>query len=203
MKSMDKVLQIVGNENRRKILTLLSKEPHYISQIAKKLDVTQPAILKHLSILERAGLIESFWRKSSLGAARKYYKICDSVGIEIAINPKDFRVARRPQKMSCPRYLEMEKVMKQLTEEINRAEDAALKVAKAQKLSEMADVLLSCEDYDGGNWSCENCRRIASLRKEASQIILHVSRGDIELGLRRLTRTINQLVSGLLPSSKH
>jgi len=70
-------------------------------------------------------------------------------------------------------------------------------------LSEMADVLLSCEDYDGGNWSCENCRRIASLRKEASQIILHVSRGDIELGLRRLTRTINQLVSGLLPSSKH
>jgi len=203
MKSMDKVLQIVGNENRRKILTLLSKEPHYISQIAKKLDVTQPAILKHLSILERAGLIESFWRKSPLGAARKYYKICDSVGIEIAINPKDFRVARRPQKMSCPRYLEMEKVMKQLTEEINRAEDATLKVAKAQKLSEMADVLLSCEDYDGGNWSCENCRRIASLRKEASQIILHVSRGDIELGLRRLTRTINQLVSGLLPSSKH
>ena len=203
MNSMEKVLQIIGNENRRKILTLLSEEPHYISQIAKKLDVTQPAILKHLSVLEGAGLIEGFWRKSPLGAARKYYKICDSVGIEIAINPKDFRVARRPQKMSCPRYLEMEKVMKQLTEEINRAEDATLKVAKAQKLSEMADVLLSCEDYDGGNWSCENCRRIASLRKEASQIILHVSRGDIELGLRRLTRTINQLVSGLLPSSKH
>jgi len=203
MKSMEKVLQIVGNETRRRILTLLSKEPHYISQIARKLDVTQPAILKHLSLLQRAGLIESFWRKSPLGAARKYYKICDSIGIEIAIHPKDFRVAKHPQRMSCHKYLEMERVIKQLTEGINRVEDVALKAAKARELMEMADALLSCEDYEKGNWNCENCRRVASLRKEASQIILHVSRGDIESGLRRLTETINQLVSGLLPSSAH
>jgi len=199
MKSMDEVLQIVGNETRRRVLTLLSEEPHYISQIAKKLDVTQPAILKHLSLLEKAGLIESFWRKNPLGAARKYYKICDSVGIEIAINPKDFRVSRHPQRMSCPKYLKMEQAIKRLTEEINRAEDVALKAAKAQKLSELAAVLLLCKDYDKGNWSCENCRRVASLRKDVSQIILHVSRGEVESGLRRLTETINQLMSGLLP----
>jgi len=199
MNSMEKVLQIIGNENRRKILTLLSEEPHYISQIAKKLDVTQPAILKHLSVLEGAGLIEGFWRKSPLGAARKYYRICDSVDIEIAINPEDFRVARRPQRMSCPRYLEIERVMTQLTEEINKAEDVAVKATNAQKLMEMADVLLSCQDYDEKDWNCRNCRRMASLRKEASQIILHVSRGEVELGLRRLTEAINQLVAGLLP----
>jgi len=201
MKSMDEVLQIVGNETRRRILTLLSEEPHYISQIARKLDVTQPAILKHLSLLRKAGLIESFWRKNPLGAARKYYKICDSVGIEIAINPKDFRVSRRPQTMSCSKYLEMERTIKRLTDEINRAEGVATKAAKARELMEMADSLLSCVDYKKGDWSCENCRRVASLRKEASQIILHVSRGDIESGLRRLTETINQLVSGLLRSS--
>jgi len=199
MKSMGEVLQIVGNETRRKILTVLSEEPHYISQIAKKLDVTQPAILKHLSILEKAGLIESFWKKSPLGAARKYYRICDSVDIEIAINPEDFRVARRPQRMSCPRYLEIERVMTQLTEEINKAEDVAVKATNAQKLMEMADVLLSCQDYDEKDWNCRNCRRMAFLRKEASQIILHVSRGEVELGLRRLTEAINQLVAGLLP----
>lgn len=196
---MDKLLQIVGNENRRKILTLLSEEPHYISQVAKKLDVTQPAILKHLSLLQKAGLIESFWRKNPLGAARKYYKICDSVGIEIAINPKGFRVSRRPQRMSCSKYLETEQVIKRLTEEINRAGDVATKAAKARELMEVADSLLSCVDYERGNWNCENCHRVALLRKEASQIILHVSRGDIESGLRRLTETINQLVSGLLP----
>lgn len=198
MRSMAKVLQIVGNENRRKILTLLSEEPHYISQIAKKLDVTQPAILKHLSLLQKAGLIESFWRKNPLGAARKYYKICDSVGIEIAINPNGFRVARRPQRISCSKYMETERAIKLLTEEINRAEDVAVKAVKARKLMEAADSLLSCTDYEKGYWNCENCRRVASLRKEAAKIILHVSNGDIEAGLRKLTETINQLLSGLL-----
>jgi predicted transcriptional regulator len=199
MRSMGKVLEIVGNETRRRILELLSEEPQYISQIAKKLDITQPAILKHLAVLEKTGLIESFWRKNPLGAARKYYRICDSVGIEIAINPQSFKVVRRPQRMSCPKYLEMERVIGELTEEINSTQDVSLKAVKAQKLSQMADALLSCKDYDEGNWNCENCRRVASLRKDASQIILHVSRGDIESGIRRLTETINQLMSGLLP----
>ena len=102
MKSMGKVLEIVGNETRRRILELLSDKPQYISQIAKKLDVTQPAILKHLAVLEKTGLIESFWRRNPLGAARKYYRICDSVDIEIAINPQGFKVDKRPQKMSFP-----------------------------------------------------------------------------------------------------
>jgi len=199
MKSVDNVLKIVGNETRRKVLALLSEEPRYISEIARKLDVTQPAILKHLSLLERAGLIESFWRKSPLGAARKYYKICDSVGIEIAINPKDFKVTGHPRRMSCPKYLEMEGAIEQLTGEINRAEDLAAKAAKARKLMEIADDLLSCENYENGNWNCENCHKAASLRKEVSQIILHISKGEIESGLRGLTETINHLVSGLLP----
>jgi len=203
MNSMEKVLQIIGNENRRKILTLLSEEPHYISEIAKKLDVTQPAILKHLSLLQKAGLIESFWRKNPLGAARKYYKICDSVGIEIAINPNGFRVARRPQRMSCSKHIEAERAIKRLTEEINRAEDVDTKATKARKLVEAADSLLTCADYEKGNWNCENCHRVASLRKEAAQIVLHVSKGDIESGLRKLTETINQLASGLFPDGGH
>jgi predicted transcriptional regulator len=198
MESVDNLLQMVGNETRRKILTLLSEEPHFISQIARKLDVTQPAILKHLSLLERAGLIESFWRKSPLGAERKYYKICDSVGVEIAIDPKDFKVTRHPRKISCPEYLEMEGTIEQLTAEINKAEGLAAKASKAQKLEDIADDLLSCENYEDGNWNCVNCHRAASLRKEVSQIILHVSRGEIELGLHRLTETINNLLSGSL-----
>lgn len=199
MKSVGNVLQIVGNETRRRILTLLSEEPHYISQIARKLDVTQPAVLKHLSLLQRAGLIESFWRKSPLGAARKYYKICGSVGIEIAINPRDFTVTRRPRRIGCPKYLEMERVIRRLTEEINSAKDLAVKAAKARKLMGFADDLLSCVNYERGNWNCENCHRVASLRKEASQIVLHISRGDVESGLRKLTEAINQLAAGLLP----
>jgi ArsR family transcriptional regulator len=202
MKSMGNLLEVVGNETRRRILALLSKEPHYISEISRKLNVTQPAILKHLSVLQTAGLIEGFWRKNPLGAPRKYYKICDSVGIEIAISPKDFRITRQSQRMDCSKYLETERAMKRLTEEINRTKDVATKAAKAEELVKMADSLLSCTDYQKGNWNCENCHRAASLRKEVSQVILYVSRGEIDSGLRKLTETIDKLTSGLLPKSR-
>jgi ArsR family transcriptional regulator len=203
MKSMDQVLEIVGNGTRRKILAILSEEPCYISEISKKLDVTQPAILKQLSILEKAGLIDSFWRKSPLGAARKYYRICDSLGIEIAINPKGFTVNKRTKDRNCYNYSKKEQAIKRLTEEINKADTVATKAAKARELMTIADSLLSCAQYEKGNWNCENCHRVASLRKQASQIILHISSGDTETGLRELTEAINQLAEGLLPTRGH
>jgi predicted transcriptional regulator len=202
MESNDTILQIVGNETRRKILTILSKEPRYISEISKLLEVTQPAILKHLSILEKAGLIKSFWKKNPLGAARKYYRICDSVGVEVAINPKGFQVNRRPQRISCSNYLKAERTIKQLTEEVNRAKDMPTKAAQARELIKVADSLLSCVNYGEEKWDCETCHRMASLRREASQIVLHVSNGDIESGLRKLIDAIDQLAAGLQPARK-
>ncbi len=127
MEPTGKFLQIVGNETRRKILTLLSQKPHYISEIAKKLEITQPAILKHLSILQEAGLIESFREESPLGAARKYYRICHTVGVEVAINPKSFSVNKQLETKSCPTYLEIEKTIKKLTEQINRNQRSGYK----------------------------------------------------------------------------
>ena len=202
MEPTDKILQIIGNETRRKILTLLAKEPRYISEIAKILEVTQPAILKHLSILEKAGLIENFWKDSPVGAARKYYRICESVGVEIAINPKSFEVNKLPQKTSCPKYLETERTIKQLTEETNKAKDLTAKAAKARELMEAADLLLACTDFEKGKWNCETCHQVASLRKDASQIILHVSSGDVESGLRKLIDAVDQIATGLQPSRK-
>jgi ArsR family transcriptional regulator len=196
----DKILQIVGNETRRKILTTLSEEPRYISEISKLLGVTQPAILKHLSILEKAGLIKSFWRKSPVGAARKYYVICDSVGVEIAINPKVFRVNKQPQKLSCSNFLKTEQISKQLMGEINGAKDATTKAAKAKELISVVDTLLLCAEYDRGQWNCKICHQVASLRKGASQITIDVSIGNVDSGLRKLIDAIDQIATGLQPT---
>lgn len=197
MTSMGKVLDIVGNENRRKILELLSKEPQYISEIARKLNVTQPAILKHLDLLQAAGLISSFWKKNPLGAARKYYKIRDSIGIEIAINPKNFRITRRGETTGCSKRHKTEQTIKLLTEEINNAKDATAKGAKALELMKTAESLLLCTEYKRENYNCENCHRVASLRKQTSQIILHVTSGDMENGLRKLSEIVNQIAARL------
>ncbi len=40
-------------------------------------------------------------------------------------------------------------------------------------------------------------------KEEATQITLHASKGDVEAGLFKLTKTINQIAAGLLPMHKH
>ena len=195
MERTEHLLKLIGNETRRRILTLLSEKPHYISQISKKLDVTQPAILKHLVLLEKAGVIESFLKESPLGAPRKYYKICDSINIEVAIHPGDFKVTKRPLAIECPTYIHLEEEMRRLTEEINKARDITEKAAKAEELKDKADMLLSCRECDRETWSCKNCHRIASLKKGASEVIMQVAKGEILSGLKTLSSLINQLTS--------
>ena len=191
----DQLLKIVGNETRRKILALLSEKPHYIMEISKKLNVTQPAILKHLALLEEAKVIESFQEESPFGAPRKYYKIRDSVNIEVTIHPRDFKVTKRPVVIECPIFGHVEKEISMLTDEINKAKEIAETSAKAQGLKDKADFLLSCHEYNEENWNCRSCRRIASLRKSVSEVIIQVSKGEISSGLRTLSSIMNQLTS--------
>ncbi|NYT00187.1 MAG: ArsR family transcriptional regulator [Methanocellales archaeon] len=77
-----KLLDILGNENRRKILKLLSHRPYYISEIVDQLNVGPKAILGHLDMLEKAGLIEC-----SNARRRKYFHIADNVQLEVSVSP--------------------------------------------------------------------------------------------------------------------
>ena len=50
-------LRLLQNDVRRGILERLVREPHYPMQLAELLNVSQPAINKHLKELERGGLV--------------------------------------------------------------------------------------------------------------------------------------------------
>lgn len=72
--TLDRLLSILENPTRRKILRKLTKETHYSLQLAKELNVSQQAIVKHLKILEENDLVESFEEKSTEGGPpRKCY----------------------------------------------------------------------------------------------------------------------------------
>ncbi|MCE8426586.1 MAG: ArsR family transcriptional regulator [Candidatus Methanoperedens sp.] len=83
------LLDILGNENRRKILHLLASKPCYMSEIAERLDVGAKAILGHLLLLEKAGLIEA----SVDDQRRKYFHIMDNLRLEVFVSPYSFEVA--------------------------------------------------------------------------------------------------------------
>lgn len=60
MSSIDKVFEALGSTTRRRILAYLSETPLTAGDIARRFEMSQPAISKHLSVLEGAGLV---WKK--------------------------------------------------------------------------------------------------------------------------------------------
>lgn len=90
------ILDIIGNETRRKILYLLAEEPRYFIQLSKELEISQQAVLKHLEILERHGFIKSYRAKSDLPAPeRKYYRLSRSIYLSIGITEDNVTIQLR------------------------------------------------------------------------------------------------------------
>ncbi len=79
----EELLDLLGNDNRRKILQLLSMRPCYVSEIVERLDVGPKAVLEHLSKLEHAGIIEPYTDDQR----RKYFQIADELHMEIMLSP--------------------------------------------------------------------------------------------------------------------
>jgi len=92
----DTILDILGNDTRRKILAVLSEEPMYFNQLAKEIEIGQQAVLRHLKALEDIGLIETYAERSGLGAPdRKYYRLNESFSLTIALSEDDFTVSKQ------------------------------------------------------------------------------------------------------------
>lgn len=82
------LLDILGNENRRRILQLLSFRPFYFNEMAKRLDVGPKAVIDHLDMLERAGLVECYQDQGR----RKYFRIARKTILEVAVSPHSYGV---------------------------------------------------------------------------------------------------------------
>lgn len=107
----DAILDILGNDTRRRILTVLSEEPMYFNQLAKEIGIGQQAVIRHLQTLEESGLIEAYAEKSKFGAPdRKYYRLNDSFMLTISLSGDDFTVTK--QKIVESRHKESKKYYK-------------------------------------------------------------------------------------------
>jgi ArsR family transcriptional regulator len=78
-----KILDILGNANRRSILKLLSLRPFYVTEISERLHVAPKAIISHLNMLERAGMIAFFVDERR----RKYFHIAENFRLEVMVTP--------------------------------------------------------------------------------------------------------------------
>lgn len=80
------LLDLLGNENRRRILRLLARKPCYVTEISEYIGVSPKAVIDHLRRLEEAGLVES----EVDDRRRKYFRIARNVRLEVSLSPYGF-----------------------------------------------------------------------------------------------------------------
>ena len=98
---IDKILDALGNESRRRILALLAKKPCYVTEISYSLKMAPKAVLEHLEKLEKAGIVKSFE-----DGRRRYYYIDKSVRLEISITPHRFHADITTENVEIDRAFE-------------------------------------------------------------------------------------------------
>jgi DNA-binding transcriptional ArsR family regulator len=57
--TLDQVFYALGDPTRRKLVERLSRGPASVSDLAKPLDITLAAVVQHLQVLERSGLVRT------------------------------------------------------------------------------------------------------------------------------------------------
>ena len=64
------LFEILAEPSRRRVLDLLLKQEHTVGELVDALDMSQPAVSKHLRVLRDAGLVEG-----RVDAQRRVYRL--------------------------------------------------------------------------------------------------------------------------------
>ncbi len=125
------LLDLLGNENRRRILRLLARRPCYVTEISEYLGVSPKAVIDHLRKLEDAGLVESRVDEQR----RKYFSIARNLRLEVNVSPYEFGTksaypASRSLDMTRCRYLSLH-VEPEETDDTDDSDDDTPTVAPA------------------------------------------------------------------------
>jgi predicted transcriptional regulator len=78
-------LAVLANPHRLRIVTALTHERNYVSQLARELGISRPLLHMHLKRLEAVGLIRGRFELSEEGKAMKYYEV---VPFELHLTPQ-------------------------------------------------------------------------------------------------------------------
>lgn len=70
-----RVLATLANPHRLRIVAALAAERNYVSQLARKLDISRALLQVHLRKLEAAGLVSAAIEVSEDGKAMKFYQV--------------------------------------------------------------------------------------------------------------------------------
>lgn len=82
-----RLLDILGNRNRRRIIELLRQKPCFVTEISETLVLSPKAVIDHLQLMEREAILSCEMDERR----RKYYYLANDILIDISL--KELRIA--------------------------------------------------------------------------------------------------------------
>jgi ArsR family transcriptional regulator len=80
-----RVLDILGNRNRRRIIELLRQKPCFVTEISDRLMLSPKAVIEHLQMLER----EEILAFEMDDRRRKYYFLSNDISIMVSLRKQE------------------------------------------------------------------------------------------------------------------
>jgi ArsR family transcriptional regulator len=82
---MARILDILGNRNRRRIIELLRQKPCFVTEISDRLVLSPKAVIEHLQMMEREQIL-SFRLDDR---RRKYYYLAQDITVKVNLESLD------------------------------------------------------------------------------------------------------------------
>jgi ArsR family transcriptional regulator len=76
-----RLLDILGNRNRRRILELLRQKPCFVTEISETLTISPKAVIDHLQMMEREAILSCQIDERR----RKYYYLANDILIDVSL----------------------------------------------------------------------------------------------------------------------
>ncbi|MDD1720013.1 MAG: ArsR family transcriptional regulator [Methanoregulaceae archaeon] len=110
-----RVLDILGNRNRRRIIELLRQKPCFVTEISDRLMLSPKAVIEHLQMMEREEILSSHLDERR----RKYYYLANDINVVVNFQRQETIVVARTDKKAKFRHsLSMMRKMVHTREEL-------------------------------------------------------------------------------------
>ena len=86
-----RILDMLGNRNRRRILSLLRQKPCFVTELSERLTLSPKALIEHLALMEQMEILGSYLDDRR----RKYYYLTRDISVEVSFGEEE-KAARPP-----------------------------------------------------------------------------------------------------------